>query len=98
MVARITFEEQNFINNVKHVIQDNDVMAVVKNDAYHFGLEFAVESFMKAGIRTFSTTSLYEAVRIRKLDPHVNIFLMNPSIEFEVLKQYDIAMTLPSLK
>ncbi|MEB7723244.1 alanine racemase [Mammaliicoccus fleurettii] len=98
MVARITFEEQNFINNVKHVIQDNDVMAVVKNDAYHFGLEFAVESFMKAGIRTFSTTSLYEAVRIRKIDPHVNIFLMNPSIEFEKLKQYDIAMTLPSLK
>ena len=39
-------------------------MVVVKNDAYHFGLEFAVQSFMRC-IQTFSTTSLHEAVRIR---------------------------------
>ncbi|MEB7656729.1 alanine racemase [Mammaliicoccus vitulinus] len=98
MVARIKIEEQKFINNVKNVIHDNDVMAVVKNDAYHFGLEFAVQSFIKAGIHTFSTTSLHEAIRIRNLDQNVNIFLMNPSVEFETLKTYNIAMTLPSLK
>ena len=72
-------------------------MAVVKNDAYHFGLEFAVESFIQAGVQTFSTTSLHEAVRIREIDKQVNIFLMNPSIEFETLKAHNIAMTLPSL-
>ena len=97
MVARITIDEQNFIKNAKNVIKDNKVMAVVKNDAYHFGLEFAVESFIQAGVQTFSTTSLHEAVRIREIDKQVNIFLMNPSIEFETLKAHNIAMTLPSL-
>ena len=45
-----------------------------ENDAYHFGLEFAVESFIQAGVQTFSTTSLHEAVRIREIDKQVNIF------------------------
>ncbi|MCY1050592.1 alanine racemase, partial [Mammaliicoccus sciuri] len=48
-------------------------------------------------IQTFSTTSLHEAVRIREIDKQVNIFLMNPSFEFETLKTHNIAMTLPSL-
>lgn len=49
-------------------------MAVVKNNAYHYGLEFAVRTFLEAGIHTFSTTSLKEAVRVRKLAPHATIF------------------------
>ncbi|WHI61389.1 alanine racemase [Mammaliicoccus lentus] len=98
MVARITIYEQDFINNAKQFTDGQEVMAVVKNDAYHFGLEFAVQSFIAAGIQTFSTTSLHEAVRIRNLNSDVNIFLMNPSTEFETLKQYNIAMTLPSLE
>lgn len=98
MVARITIDKQKFINNVKKVISDQPIMAVVKNDAYHFGLEFTVESFILAGINSFSTTSLQEAIRIRKMNKNVNIFLMNASVEFNTLKQYNIAMTLPSLK
>nr|WP_263313317.1 alanine racemase [Mammaliicoccus sp. Marseille-Q6498] len=98
MVARITIDKQSFLNNVKKVMNDTDVMAVVKNDAYHFGLEFAVENFIEAGISTYSTTSLHEAVRIRNMNADVNIFLMNPSTEFETLRTHNISMTLPSLQ
>ena len=57
-------------------------MAVVKNNAYHYGLEFAVTSFLKAGINTFSTTSL-KAIKVREIAPDATIFLMNAVYDFE---------------
>ena len=57
-------------------------MAVVKNNAYHYGLEFAV-TFLKAGINTFSTTSLKEAIKVREIAPDATIFLMNAVYDFE---------------
>lgn len=97
MVAKITINKSKFIHNARNVIQENNIMAVVKNNAYHFGLTFAVNAFIEAGVQTFSTTSLHEAIAIRKINKDIDIFLMNPTIEFEQLKQFDIAMTLPSL-
>lgn len=97
MTARWKVNRQQFIDNVKHVIKGNPVMAVVKNNAYHYGLEFAVEAFQQAGIHRFSTTNLEEAIRIRALAPDAMIFLMNPSTDFSRIKAYDIQMTLPSL-
>ena len=73
-------------------------MAVVKNNAYHYGLEFAVRTFLEAGIHTFSTTSLKEAVRVRKLAPHATIFLMNAVYDFDTVRNNNIQMTLPSLE
>ena len=58
-------------------------MAVVKNNAYHYGLEFAVTSFLKAGINTFSTTSLKETIKVREIAPDATIFLMNAVYDFE---------------
>ena len=54
---------------------------VVKNNAYHYGLEF-VTSFLK-GINTFSTTSLKEAIKVREIAPDATIFLMNAVYDFE---------------
>ncbi|MBI5975445.1 alanine racemase [Staphylococcus canis] len=97
MVATWEVNSNIFQQNVQRVIGDYNVMAVVKNNAYNYGLEFAVNQFLKAGISTFSTTSLNEAIRVRQLAPDATIFLMNPSIEFEKLRAHDIHMTLPSL-
>ncbi|UTH12805.1 alanine racemase [Macrococcus equipercicus] len=96
MTARWTLNAQAFKDNVAHVIQNKPVMAVMKNDAYHFGLDFAVTAFLECGITAFSTTVLREAVRIRELAPDALIFLMNPSTEFQVLRDHHIQMTLPS--
>ena len=97
MTATWTVNQTIFKENVKSVANGNAVMAVVKNNAYNFGLDFAVSAFLDVGIDTFSTTSLHEAIKVRQLAPKATIFLMNPSIEFETLKKYDIQMTLPSL-
>ena len=72
-------------------------MAVVKNNAYHYDLEFAVTQFIHAGIDTFSTTSLREAIQIRQLAPDATIFLMNAVYEFDLVREHQIHMTLPSL-
>ncbi|NWK83732.1 alanine racemase [Staphylococcus sp. GSSP0090] len=97
MTATWSVNRQLFKENAKNVIQDNQIMAVVKNNAYHYGLEFAVEQFLDIGINTFSTTSLNEAIRIRKMAPNATIFLMNAVYEFDMLREYHIQMTLPSL-
>ncbi|MFH4907780.1 MULTISPECIES: alanine racemase [Staphylococcus] len=97
MTAIWSVDAQRFYNNALKVIQNNQIMAVVKNNAYHYGLEFAVQQFLKAGINTFSTTSLREAVRIRQLAPNATIFLMNAVYEFDKVRDYQIQMTLPSL-
>ena len=43
MTATWSVNRQLFKENAKNVKQDNQIMAVVKNNAYHYGLEFAVE-------------------------------------------------------
>lgn len=96
MSAKLTIHKDNFIKNVHHVKKDYPVMAVVKNNAYHFGLSFAIDAFLKADITTFATTSLYEAIEIRKLSKDAVIFLMNPSTEFDLIRANQIQMTLPS--
>ncbi|PTG08929.1 alanine racemase [Staphylococcus chromogenes] len=96
MTAVWQLNEQVFRQNVRNVVQDNTVMAVVKNNAYNYGLTFAVRTFLDEGIHTFSTTSLSEAIRIREIAPHATIFLMNVSREFDLLRKHNIHMTLPS--
>lgn len=97
MTATWTLDTQVFKDNIQHVTHGQPVMAVVKNNAYHYGLDFAVEAFLSAGIDTFSTTVLHEAIRVLELAPRSTVFLMNPSMEFDVLKEHNIHMTLPSL-
>lgn len=97
MTAIWSVDTEKFYENAVNVAQGNQLMAVVKNNAYHYGLEFAVQQFKKVGIQTFSTTSLREAIRIRKLAPDATIFLMNAVYDFDKLRAYHIQMTLPSL-
>ena len=97
MPATWSLDTDTFYKNVLQVKKDTPVMAVVKNNAYHFGLTYAVETFWRAGIDTFSTTSLKEAIRIRQICPTAHIFLMNPVRDFDALRQYNIQMTLPSM-
>ncbi|MDU4020750.1 MAG: alanine racemase [Staphylococcus epidermidis] len=97
MTAIWSLDTEAFYQNAVKVKNNEPIMAVVKNNAYHYGLEFAVKTFLKAEINTFSTTSLNEAIRVRKIAPEATIFLMNPVYDFDLVKRYDIHMTLPSL-
>ncbi|KIX89771.1 alanine racemase [Staphylococcus microti] len=97
MTAIWQVDQQIFQQNVRQVQNGQPIMAVVKNNAYNYGLTFAVEQFLEAGISCFSTTSSNEAIKIRELAPTATIFLMNATREFDVLRTHDIHMTLPSL-
>ncbi|MEB7433723.1 alanine racemase [Staphylococcus pasteuri] len=98
MTAIWSVDSEAFLDNAKKVKNQQPIMAVVKNNAYHYGLEFAVKQFLSAGIDTFSTTSLKEAVRVRELAPNATVFLMNAVYDFDTVRENEIHMTLPSLK
>ena len=53
MTAIWSVNRQQFIDNAKKVRHNQNLMAVVKNNAYNYGLEFSVEAFLEAGIDTF---------------------------------------------
>lgn len=97
MTAIWSVNTEAFLNNAVKVKNQQPIMAVVKNNAYHYGLEFAVKQFLSAGIDTFSTTSLKEAVRVRELAPYATVFLMNAVYDFDTIRENQIHMTLPSL-
>ena len=90
MTAIWSVDTEAFYQNAVNVRNEQPIMAVVKNNAYHYGLEFAVKQFLKAGINTFSTTSLKEAVRVREIAPHATIFLMNAVYDFDTVREYQI--------
>lgn len=96
MTARLQINQKRLFQQAKYIQNNHNVLAVVKNNAYNVGLDLAFKTFYQAGIRAFATTSLIEAVQLRKLSKDIYIFLMNPSIEFETLRTYNIAITLPS--
>ncbi|EHJ08305.1 alanine racemase [Staphylococcus simiae] len=97
MTATWSVNTDIFQQNAVKVKNNQPIMAVVKNNAYHYGLAFAVDQFLQAGITTFSTTSLREAIQIRQLAPDATIFLMNAVYDFDAIRDNDIQMTLPSL-
>ena len=65
MTATWSVNKENTFTKCNHSQNNQPLMAVVKNNAYHYDLEFAVTRFIHAGIDTFSTTSLREAIQIR---------------------------------
>ena len=96
---RLTIDLDALHKNARHLIgmTGGGLIAVVKNDAYHFGLERAVETFYQAGVRFFATTSLRDSIRIRELYDDVDIFMLNPCRDFDSLRDYSITATLASL-
>ncbi|MFZ3578459.1 alanine racemase [Virgibacillus sp. DJP39] len=97
MTAKLQINRKRLYEQAQRINNATDVLVVVKNNAYNIGLDLAFETFYEAGIRSFATTSLNEAVRLRKMSKEIYIFLLNPSTNFGTLREYNIAMTLPSL-
>ncbi len=94
----LTIDRKQFIETAKNSAGGKDIIAVVKNNAYNYGLEFAVKAFLEAGIHSFATTSLDEAGRIRSYSSDALIFMMNPVRDFKTVYEYGLHITLPSLE
>lgn len=98
MGGTFQIDEAQFIEQAKHFQLPGQTIAVVKNNAYNYGLEFAVKAFAIAGIKSFATTSLDDAIKIRKMcGENVDIILMNPTAEFKKVRKFNLHITLPSV-
>src|SRR5699024_9233704 len=86
MSGILTIDKEKLVTQANQIQGGVPTIAVVKNNAYNFGLELAVRAFLEAGITAFATTSLREAEEIREITEDSMVFLLNPTYEFEVVK------------
>ncbi|MFC3418256.1 alanine racemase [Salinicoccus hispanicus] len=98
MGGTLIIDRAQFIRTAKASSGGKNVIAVVKNNAYNYGLKFSVSAFLEAGIHSFATTSMDEALTIREMAPDAMIFLMNPTYDLEMVRRNDFHITLPSLE
>lgn len=96
MTARLTLNEKRLVRQAQFIQSKADTIAVVKNDGYNHGLKRSFESFYEGGIRSFATTSIAEAVQLRKWNSDIFILLLDPSSEFQLLREYEITLTVSS--
>lgn len=97
--AKLRIDLGAIYKNATRVLKETDggLIAVVKNNAYNFGLERAVETFYKAGVRVFATTSLKECIKMRDLYEDITIISLNPAKEFDLLRKYRISTAIANL-
>ena len=87
---------QNAIN-LKERAQD--IIAVVKNNAYNLNLRECVKLYSEAGINYFATAKEEECKVIREtLGEDANIFLLNPTYDFDLVRQYNIEINIASFE
>ena len=87
---------QNAIN-LKERAQD--IIAVVKNNAYNLDLRECVKLYSEAGINYFATTKEEECKVIREtLGKDANIFLLNPTYDFDLVSRYNIEINIASFE
>ncbi|WP_208560200.1 alanine racemase [Marinilactibacillus kalidii] len=97
MAATLTLNQQRLYEQARSLQDNQNVLVVMKNNAYNFGMSLAYEAFYKAGIRSFATTNLDEAIWLRAQHSETVIVLLDPSTEFDLLKKHDITLTIPNM-
>lgn len=97
--ATLDIQLNHLTNNAQYAmaLSQGPVLAVVKNDAYHFGLTQTIKAFYTGGIRDFATTSVKEAEIIRSFYKDVTIFLLNATNDFDTLRDFQLHGSIPSL-
>ena len=98
--ATLKIDLKALYNNARFLLDETGggVIATVKNNGYNFGLERAVTVFYNAGIRSFATTSLKEAVTIREMYENVCVLMLNPCTDFDTLRKYKISCSIANLQ
>ncbi|MBF0710026.1 MULTISPECIES: alanine racemase [unclassified Gemella] len=97
-MAELEIDYKKIAKNINQFkLNKEKIIAVVKNNAYNMDLEDSIRTMYQTGIRYFATTSLNEAISIRKILKDVDIFLINPTYKFEEVKKYDIEINISSL-
>ena len=73
-------------------------MGVVKNNAYHHGIE-VIDSLIKGGINYLAVSSLEEALDIRAINKDIPVLILEPIpiIYIDIVLKNNITLTVESL-
>lgn len=96
MTATFTRNHRRLTEQAASIQSQVNTIAIVKNDAYNFGLYDTYKAFHKGGIRAFATTNLKEAKQLRSYDSDIMVLLLDPNTAFEELREHRITLSLPS--
>lgn len=75
-----------------------EIFAVVKNNAYNFGLDKVVATLLRRNVKHFAVTTSEEAAEIKKAYPEAYVLQLNPATagEIEVARDLGIALSVTS--
>lgn len=79
--------------NIKNILKQNELMIVLKNDAYGFGMKEVFEIAYELGVNNYAVNSLYEGECLRKLNPNITILLLGKHKEYEIIKDLNLIGT-----
>jgi alanine racemase len=102
-MSHVVVNHKTIASNISQFIDftDQEIMCVVKSDAYGHGLENIVNTLYSQGIEFFSTYYLEEAIKIKEMLPSVNVLHMGPVFtveELKLLSQLEIDLMVTSLE
>lgn len=88
------------VRNIKKLIGDKEMVAVVKADAYGHGAIDIVETLQKNGVSRLAVAVITEAIELRKSGVNMPILILGytPSDYGEELIKYDIEQTVYDLE
>ena len=90
--------KQNYKTYQEKYVENKDVMAVVKANAYGHGELLVGKALHEMGVKHYAVSNLYEGIHLRKSGVTGDILVLGytPMEEIHLLKEYDIAQTILS--
>ena len=99
MVILVKIVDYDVIDkNIKNIKKTNEIILVVKNNAYGFGIENILKLALNNNINYFAVNDINEAIELRKLNANIDILLFGYQIEYiDLIKKYNILPTVSSI-
>ena len=81
-------------SNLSNILKNNEVMWVIKDDAYSFGIERMLYIAIKLGIKHFAVKSIDEGILIRNKYYDSEILVLGKTKDIKRLKAYNLIGTI----
>lgn len=84
--------------NIRKIQEKNDLMFVIKDDAYGFGFKEILGLALKEGVRRFAVNDIFEGIRAREVSGDCEILLFGLSTKYvDEIMDYNIIPTASNL-
>lgn len=80
--------------NLVNILRYNDIIWVIKDNAYGFGIDKMVEIGLSLGIDFYAVKDVNEGVYVKKKFPNVNVLVLGKCNNVGKIKQYDLIGTI----